>query len=668
MMYGLRFGFRAFSGVILSVALCSCGGGGGSGSTPSQPPVTQEPVDDRLLLSFSSDQEVVKFVRDGFTESGFGWAAEVALAADAVATPAPTYSTSYRLEAEVAESDLVQYNGELLLVAPSRSGGCCFVAVDAAVDVAADALFAPVPPFVDAEVRVLVTDALQMSVTGEARIPLSEGLLAEGLYLDQAQVQLVNSSSWWGAYGWNSESVGDWAGQMLEISNWSLTDPLTPTLEGQLRIEGGYVQSRKVGSTITVISRFTPELPDYIYYPSTQEQLDSNVAVLEQLDIDAILPKIQWNEATVPSPAASDCLRVNPDHKWAGKSTPYPVVTLVTQVDAATAEPLSIQCYLGDISGVYVTAEHLYLLENDLSSASATLVHQFVLLNGTEYQGSGRVDGQLLLGDQRDFRLSESSGFLRMLTTTITDDPDDRFDHQLWILDANVLGGELSAVAKLPNEVRTEMIGKPNEDLYGVRFLGDRAYAVTFERQDPLYVLDLSDPKDPAIAGSLEIPGFSNFLHPVTDDVLLGIGRNELNSPKIELFDVSDLARPLSLGIVDLAPDLLWSYTPAEYDRRAFTVLSGDSYRFTVPVSGTTELGGIYTQKKRLYGFSIEGFSTGNQARLVPQGYMSAAVDDVNAADEPMRSVIDGDTVLFITGTSMYFAPWSDLFSTVGPN
>jgi len=214
----LQRGMRLWWSFLVCFLITSCGGGGGTGAAPA-PPVTQEPEDERLLVSFSSSQEIVQFVRDGLADAGSSRVAEVALAADAAIPAAPAYSTSYRLESEVAESDLVQYNGELLLIAPSRSGGCCFIAVDAAEDAPADALFAPIPA-ADGQVRVLVTDAEQMSVTSEAQIPLSEGLTVEGLYLQDSQAQVVSSSSWWGAYGWRSESVGDWAGQRLEIEAW----------------------------------------------------------------------------------------------------------------------------------------------------------------------------------------------------------------------------------------------------------------------------------------------------------------------------------------------------------------------------------------------------------------------------------------------------------------
>ncbi|MDG1813652.1 MAG: beta-propeller domain-containing protein [Porticoccaceae bacterium] len=88
-------------------------------------------------------------------------------------------------------------------------------------------------------------------------------------------------------------------------------------------------------------------------------------------------------------------------------------------------------------------------------------------------------------------------------------------------------------------------MGKPNEDLYGVRSFGKKLYLVTFECIDPLYVLDLSNPLDPLIAGGLEVTGFSGFLHPVSDDLLLGLGEGEEGRLKLELFNVSSMDGPI---------------------------------------------------------------------------------------------------------------------------
>mmetsp|Transcript_21912 Transcript_21912/g.41363 ORF Transcript_21912/g.41363 Transcript_21912/m.41363 type:complete len:847 (-) Transcript_21912:807-3347(-) len=51
----------------------------------------------------------------------------------------------------------------------------------------------------------------------------------------------------------------------------------------------------------------------------------------------------------------------------------------------------------------------------------------------------------------------------------------------------------------------TGHLGKPNENVEAVRFIGPRAYVVTFERTDPFYIYDLSDPTKPEKLGELEV-------------------------------------------------------------------------------------------------------------------------------------------------------------------
>ena len=64
----------------------------------------------------------------------------------------------------------------------------------------------------------------------------------------------------------------------------------------------------------------------------------------------------------------------------------------------------------------------------------------------------------------------------------------------------------------------------PTEEIQAVRYLGDRAYVVTFRRTDPLYVIDLADPTNPTALGELKVNGFSSYLHPVGENRLLGVG------------------------------------------------------------------------------------------------------------------------------------------------
>jgi len=104
-----------------------------------------------------------------------------------------------------------------------------------------------------------------------------------------------------------------------------------------------------------------------------------------------------------------------------------------------------------------------------------------------------------------------------------------------------------------------------------VRFVGDTGYVVTFRQIDPLYTLDLALPERPRVLGELKIPGYSAYLHPIGDDLLLGVGQdaNEEGRPlgtQLSIFDVSDLRKPTRLHTRHLGQG--WS--EAEHDHHAF--------------------------------------------------------------------------------------------------
>jgi uncharacterized secreted protein with C-terminal beta-propeller domain len=109
------------------------------------------------------------------------------------------------------------------------------------------------------------------------------------------------------------------------------------------------------------------------------------------------------------------------------------------------------------------------------------------------------------------------------------------------------------------------------EQIQSVRFMGDIGYVVTFRQIDPLYTIDLRDPSNPRVLGELKIPGFSSYLHPIGDGLLLGIGRDadlsgRTTGMQVTVFDVADLANPTELQRVSL-PD---ASSEAEWDHHAF--------------------------------------------------------------------------------------------------
>ena len=263
--------------------------------------------------------------------------------------------------------------------------------------------------------------------------------------------------------------------------------------------------------------------------------------------------------------------------------------------------------------------------------------------------------------------MSEAGQVLRLVTTSFTgDEEEDRFDHQVVILEQDPALPELRELARLPNDAQPEEIGKPDEDLYGVRFLGDRAYLVTFELIDPLYVIDLSDPAQPQILGEVELPGFSDLLHPVSADLLLGLGEDGEGKVKVELFDVSEATNPRSRAALTLAEDAAWAWSEARYDRRAFTYLPGDGTdRFTVPISGSIEDERGYRDLRRLY--LLEVTNTGNPQAAMLRSVGSLTVDDQTVWDPGVRSVIDGDAVYFLSGDTLWSTFWSDSGQRFGP-
>ncbi len=142
-------------------------------------------------------------------------------------------------------------------------------------------------------------------------------------------------------------------------------------------------------------------------------------------------------------------------------------------------------------------------------------------------EGTGSVPGSLL----NQFSLDEHEGYLRVAVTIGQGFGSGDSANDVYVLDQN-----LDIVGSVLDMGLTERI-------YSVRFIGDKGYVVTFRQIDPFYVLDLSSPTSPQLKGELKIPGYSSYLHPITDDRILGIGKEDQNV-KISLFDVSDPSNP----------------------------------------------------------------------------------------------------------------------------
>ena len=609
---------RSFKFLSILFFMMAVGCGGGNNITDEDIPAPPPAPPKGLLVFAEDEQQFLDVVSQAVVEFGENYLNAEERAFAAVEDTGQSYTTTYTLEASVDEHDVVKYDGEHLFIAPSRSMDCCFILRDAIPSTSDDS------NQTERGIRILRTNPEEASATEISTIPIDGQLTVEGLYNKDSKLIALRSSTWWGTFGENFSRFSSWEGQTSALDIYDISTTDQPELSWQLELEGGFVTSRRIDDHVYMISRHTPDIPGLIRYPSNQEEIDQNILLLTELSAEDVLPSILINGESSSLIEASDCLFMDKTNEIASTYYGFPVMTFVVAVNTESESVSGISCYMGDVTGIYVSENAIYLTQSDgQEDDSRTLIHGFEASNELTYLGSGAVDGHLWGRGEVDFRMSEHEGYLRVVSTKLIGpwDAEDSIDHQLSVLKISPDSLDLDLVATLPNSNRPDKIGKPDESLYGVRFFGDTLYLVTFETIDPLYVLDLSNPEEPIIAGELMVPGFSDFLHSVNDGLLLGLGADEEGLVKLELFNVEDMNAPYSLGTHTLGRGG-WSYSEARYNRHAFTYQQYDdsSDRFAIPL---TDYGGMqddYSEKHSLYLLEIADKDSPSLASIVEIG------------------------------------------------
>ena len=237
-----------------------------------------------------------------------------------------------------------------------------------------------------------------------------------------------------------------------------------------------------------------------------------------------------------------DSIQYFPD----GHLTDY---VLFATLDLETGK-FEVDAYLGSAQHIYMSHDNLYVAMTDWVD---TTVYRFGVDKGNlEFKAKGQVVGSPL----NQFSMDEYEGHFRIATSQWN---NGQSSNDLTILNSSMaVTGRISDIA-------------PGERIFSARFMGEKGYLVTFEMIDPLFVLDLSDPRDPKILGELKIPGFSTYLHPLDDKHLLGIGRDtEVRTSegqefvvelgiKLAIFDVSDVSKPVEKHVEIIGGQHTWS-------------------------------------------------------------------------------------------------------------
>lgn len=511
---------------------------------------------------------------------------EVDTAADASTTGASTrsdVSTTNVQEAGVDEADQVKQNGEYLYAINPRYKDPTAFYTDG-----------PGGRFGGPGVEIHKTHSNPVDSEHVGSYPLvndSNNLQSvRGLYLLENQLVVMGNSyngsqqpsttnehrSFYVPWHWQSYSTSM---QFLDLS-----DPQSPVQQMQIQIEGNLVSSRRIGNYLYLASKFTPQ----INIPNEQNITDRNWKrqVLD-MPLTNLLPRY-WKDGELQGHLFTDGDCHLPDYLNAGG---YPSLVTLARIDLTNPDDWQVKCTSGRIDGVYASSDAFYLTGNYYAGKSR--IDQYSLAE-FDLVASTKIAGHLGWNSP-SFRLSENDGYLRVLTSSrndffigITDNnsdvsaltvmPDPEWKHRLHILKPNDEKG-FDQIAILPNEQKPQVIGKPGEDVKSVRFRGDRGYVVTFRQTDPLYVLNLSEPENPFIEGALEIEGFSAYLEPLADNLLLGFGQaananGQIQGLKLSLFDIENPAAPTEITSYRLGGR--GSYAQALWDHHAISFLAFD--------------------------------------------------------------------------------------------
>lgn len=455
----------------------------------------------------------------------------------------------------------------------------------------------------------------------------------------------------------------------IEITLFDVRTPATPAKSWSMSIDGDLLSTRKIGDTLYVVSSFVPVIPALDYAAPTRAAKIANEQLIAQTQIEKLLPEYSINSGSPqPLAGANGCMIPASTKKTDGHLN----LINITAINLRSQQLIKSVCVNSNIETVYASTNSIYLVGSDLSRwetwQSFSVVHGFALnANGVDYSATGSVEG-VLGWRSPSFRMDEHNGFLRMVTTnySATGEPD----HRLSVLQKVDGRSELAVVAQLPNDTQPEKIGKPGEDIFGVRFNGDKAYIVTFERIDPLYVLDLANPLDPKIAGQLEVPGFSTYLHPIGDNYLFALGSETNDSGfstgvKVSLYDIRNPAKPTEVSKHVFGDSGSWS--EALHDHRALSFLqaSDDQLRITLPIQlaeeqDKGEFKWIHWVSTGLYQFEINGLANDKLSLDHVGSIISESGDGLSY---PLwggdgRGILHGDALFYVHGPKVIAGPW----------
>lgn len=359
---------------------------------------------------------------------------------------------------------------------------------------------------------------------------------------------------WYNSYDSDSQTI---------VYNYDISDRENPKLVGQKEQSGYYNTSRMTEGVIYVVSSYGVNVAKF---SSGKDVVENCIPVV--------------NGTRIPS----DNIVTDKNEKC----TEYTVITSNDTFDEKL-EGNSF-AYLGVCNTVYCSGENLYFAQTKYENSADIAVINSVELSkdGIKLKATGEVKGVL----NNQFSLDEYNGYLRV---AITEYNYSTFKNESKLY---ILNDKLETVGKLE-----DLAG--DEEIKSARFVGDKAYVVTFKQTDPLFIIDLSDPANPTVKGSVKLPGYSTYLHPISSDYIIGVGYGgtqtdaDMGKLKVTLFDVSDATDPKAVSdfeICDAGSDV------TNYDNHKAFLYYAEKNLIGIPVIKYADIDNNY---RNVYSYAL---------------------------------------------------------------
>jgi uncharacterized secreted protein with C-terminal beta-propeller domain len=302
---------------------------------------------------------------------------------------------------------------------------------------------------------------------------------------------------------------------------YDISDKAYPVLARNFTISGSYFNSRMIGNYVyAVVSQPAYVLNDVVTLPR----------VYQETKVSDVAPSSVYYADTIPS-----------------YFTFTTFIGLNILDDAQ--QPTNMTIMMGGASTMYVSMNNIYVTYPTWSEQGQYTSIYRVRVDGSAltFEAKGSVAGYVL----NQYSMDEYNGYFRLATT---------WQKETQMNNVYVLNMNLTLVGKLENLAK-------GESIYSARFMGDKGYIVTFRQTDPFFVIDMSNPSNPKVAGELKIPGYSSYLHPYDENHVIGLGK-ENSTVKLSLFDVTNVNEPTEIAKYVVDGD--WTDSEALQDPKAF--------------------------------------------------------------------------------------------------